>query len=239
MGLDEYRRILLVELEKTLAVRAGRPVRMLNAGSGLDPMPLHLLPKYPSLRVCLLDVSEKCLALNRQYLERKLVRQDLERISFVSGNIFSLPFDRESFEVVYNTGVVEHFLDDDRARILKEVARVLTPNGLFLTLNPCARGKLYVHMKQHWERIGRWRYGPEYPVASLVKPLRLAFPSFRLEERNVDFLDSAAMLAQHESPMLALFGRLMIRAARVSALDWVLRGVFGGYLLLSRVTKSE
>lgn len=41
-----------------------------------------------------------------------------------------IPFNNESFEVVYHSHVLEHFLKEDAIRLLKECNRVLKPNGI-------------------------------------------------------------------------------------------------------------
>ena len=43
---------------------------------------------------------------------------------FVCGNLFSLPFQNKSIDVVFNQGVIEHFSDDQIEIIFKEIRRV-------------------------------------------------------------------------------------------------------------------
>lgn len=52
----------------------------------------------------------------------------------VRGNALSLPFQNESFDLVYSLGVVEHFPETDKA--VEEHIRVLKPDGTVLITTP-------------------------------------------------------------------------------------------------------
>jgi predicted SAM-dependent methyltransferase len=49
----------------------------------------------------------------------------------IAHNLLSgIPFKNETFEVIYHSHVLEHFLKDDAVNFLKECNRVLKPNGI-------------------------------------------------------------------------------------------------------------
>lgn len=54
----------------------------------------------------------------------------------VQGNIFSLPFENDSFDGLYNLGVLEHFTQEEIIRILIECKRVIKPGGKIIILWP-------------------------------------------------------------------------------------------------------
>ena len=54
----------------------------------------------------------------------------------VQGNIFSLPFANNSFDGLYNLGVLEHFTQEEIHLILLECKRVIKPGGKILVLWP-------------------------------------------------------------------------------------------------------
>lgn len=59
------------------------------------------------------------------------------QIEFVQGDIFQLPFADQSFDLVFNNGVVEHFTyREERIRVLREMARVTHPRGRVLASVP-------------------------------------------------------------------------------------------------------
>ena len=49
--------------------------------------------------------------------------------TLVKGDAYTLPFHRDSFDIVLSTGLLEHF--DDPLPIMSEMVRVLKPGGLF------------------------------------------------------------------------------------------------------------
>lgn len=54
----------------------------------------------------------------------------------IQGNIFNLPFADNTFDGLYNLGVLEHFTQDEIHKILIECKRVLKPGGRILVLWP-------------------------------------------------------------------------------------------------------
>lgn len=54
----------------------------------------------------------------------------------VQGNIFNLPFPDESFDSLYNLGVMEHFTTAEIGQILQEFKRVLKPGGRMIIFWP-------------------------------------------------------------------------------------------------------
>ena len=54
----------------------------------------------------------------------------------VLGSIFSMPFDDNAFDLVYNSGVIEHFRDPENIAALQEMARVVKPSGKIVVIVP-------------------------------------------------------------------------------------------------------
>lgn len=56
---------------------------------------------------------------------------------YCQGDLESLPFPSDGFDLVINEGVVEHWLDDElRVRVLREMVRVTRPNGVVAVIVP-------------------------------------------------------------------------------------------------------
>jgi len=233
-----YRKIMLNELSAEIQNRPGDRLEILNAGSGMDPLPVYLLKEYPQISIHLLDISQECLDINRRFYEERLSPAELNRVEFIRGNLLELTFEPGRFDIVYNTGVLEHFLKDDQLKMLTQIERVLKPGGAFITLNPCSRGTLYVAMKDYWEKTGWWPYGPEYPIRSLRALVGQTFRSYRLIERNLDFPHTAQMVLQHDRRFISWIGRNLLRVCRFKPAEWLLLKTLGGYVLLSRVHKT-
>ena len=54
----------------------------------------------------------------------------------VLGSIFHLPFNANTFDLVYNSGVIEHFKDPENVDAIKEMARVTKPSGMVIIIVP-------------------------------------------------------------------------------------------------------
>lgn len=59
-----------------------------------------------------------------------------DKCKIVQGNIFSLPFRNDSYDGLYNLGVVEHFTQEEIQQILTECKRVIRPGGKIVILWP-------------------------------------------------------------------------------------------------------
>ena len=72
-----------------------------------------------------LDISPAALGLARKNCTDPLL-----------GSIFSIPFCDNSFDLVYNSGVIEHFPYPANIAALREMGRVLKPSGLMIVIVP-------------------------------------------------------------------------------------------------------
>lgn len=196
--------------------------RFLEAGSGTGRISLDLAKRGAD--VVLLDISATALDLSRSFFEKAGVRG-----SFVQASAFALPFADNSFDVVWNTGLIEHFLFDDQVKILSEMVRVLKPTGKLLTFNPSSAGWLYRLGKFLLERTGRWHYGREIPIATLATHCRV------LRVRLVKEWSTAFDIQFYSFGKYGLPLQQFIR--RRDRLRRFLSRQFGGYLLVSILEK--
>ena len=72
------------------------------------------------------DLTEKAVALTKERLELNSIPQ--ERYVLQKSDAENLPFDSESFDLVYSWGVLHH--TPDTVRAFREVFRVLKPGGV-------------------------------------------------------------------------------------------------------------
>lgn len=71
----------------------------------------------------------------------------------------SLP--AESYDLVWNGGVIEHFVDDGKRLLLEEMIRLCAPGGVVVVLVP-NRLAWQLQMRQAWQKlVGTWKYGFE------------------------------------------------------------------------------
>jgi len=66
-----------------------------------------------------------------------------------------------AFDVTWNGGVIEHFTDEGKAELLREMWRVTKPGGLLLVTVPNARDYPFMAGKKIAEWRGKWIFGFE------------------------------------------------------------------------------
>lgn len=72
-----------------------------------------------------LDVSRAALTLARNNCKNSIL-----------GSIFAMPFKDNTFDLVYNSGVIEHFREPTNIAAITEMARVTKPSGMVIIIVP-------------------------------------------------------------------------------------------------------
>ena len=98
---------------------------VLHAGCGGGQVDLEI-SNY--IKITALDISPEALEMYQKVHHGKA--------NTVEGNIFSLPFADNSFDSLYNLGVMEHFTEEEIQQILKEFFRVLKKDGKMIIFWP-------------------------------------------------------------------------------------------------------
>lgn len=229
----QYQRVMLkgvgAEIEKALQRKS--KVRVWSAGSGIDLISVILKTTFgDKVELTVLDVSEDCVAANRQlFAQAGLVAE------IVVGDIFESRY-ADAFDVVMNTGLLEHFERKDQEKILSAISRSLVKGGSYVTLTPYSGGRLYAHSLRKAESRGALSW-PEQPIATL-KDLDCAGLTL-VEEYPVCAIDQLATVS-FGYPSLGLLlqkvGRVADRYESVA--EPVLMRLIGGYCLLDRFLKT-
>jgi SAM-dependent methyltransferase len=120
--IARYRQLLIRE-------HAPRGSRALEVGSGPahDSLPLAEI----GFRVTGVDLS-----LNGLLAGRALYSEEGKPLDAARADVRALPFRSDSFDFVWNAGVLEHFVDADVDRVLREMRRVAKPGGTVLAVVP-------------------------------------------------------------------------------------------------------
>ncbi len=151
---------LALEIGKVFEGVLPKGASLLEAGSGSGELSAYLASI--GYTVALLDFSDVALSLSKG-----LFRKHELPGSFQKGDLFNLPFADGSFDCVWNSGVLEHYRDQEIVEALREMARV--SKGLVITFVPNAGAIFYRLGKWDMERRGKWPFGEEYPKTSMKK----------------------------------------------------------------------
>jgi dolichol-phosphate mannosyltransferase len=124
-----YRRcVIRRRLAQAIAGQFAPGAELLHAGCGGGEVDADA---RRAARVTAVDYSVPALRLYLRHNPGAAVRH---------ASILDLPMPDESFDGVYNLGVMEHFSADEIAKILREFRRVLRPGGKVVFFWPHARG---------------------------------------------------------------------------------------------------
>jgi ubiquinone/menaquinone biosynthesis C-methylase UbiE len=109
---------------KKLTARGFAKGTILDAGCGFGGMDLVVAHEIPECEIIGIDLSDPLLA----YAQSSVSDTKLEhRLRFQKGDVHTIPFDDNSFDVVFNVNMVH--LVNKPVIMLNELERVLKPNG--------------------------------------------------------------------------------------------------------------
>jgi 2-polyprenyl-3-methyl-5-hydroxy-6-metoxy-1,4-benzoquinol methylase len=139
-------------LLRCLGGPAGKSVCEVGCGSGATSAALARM----GARVVLVDIAAQALHFARQHFQAlglpvACSRQDGLHLAFADA----------TFDVVWNGGVVEHFYDDGKVRLLQEMWRVLRPGGDLVVLCPNRADWVFALGRRIMQWRGQWSYGYE------------------------------------------------------------------------------
>jgi SAM-dependent methyltransferase len=114
-------------------------------------------------KTTLLDYSEKSV----EFCRTVFAAANLDG-HFVQADVFKpFPFEDNSFDCVWSSGLLEHYTDEEILFVLKESARVSRKQ--VISLVPNARSMFYRLGKWYQETHGLWPFGREDPKRSMKR----------------------------------------------------------------------
>ncbi len=175
--------VIVEKLEATFGSIEGLETIELGSGRG----DLSVLLARRGARVTLLDASERALDQSKHRFGRLGLTARFER-----GDLLG-DLDRwhERYDVALSSGLVEHFTDTDRTRVVRSHYEVLKPGGVAIISVPNAWCAPYRMWKLYLELRGWWPYGLELPFTSRELARRARVAGFvRSEVRCMSFWQS-------------------------------------------------
>lgn len=186
---------------------------ILEAGSGTGRFCLALAEQYPESEVIGLDNSMAAVDIG----EKGALQKGIRNASFEEGDIFDLPFSGNTFDVAFNEGVIEHFLNYRDA--VDEMVRVTKPGGKVIISVPnwyCFPHTIYKRLKGD-----RYQYG--YEKSFRTKELVAVFKELGLTDIEVSGFDPAYGI--NRIHRLSKLGQIFDRFV-VNPLDVITKGMF-------------
>lgn len=102
---------------------------ILESGSGSGKATLLLKDGFQKT---LLDISSAAL----KFAQHVASKFNSKNVNYVEGNIFSMPFRDNEFDLVWNIGVIEHYEINDIKSIIEEMIRVSSKTGAVAVAMP-------------------------------------------------------------------------------------------------------
>jgi SAM-dependent methyltransferase len=111
------------------------PESILEAGCGSGGTTFLVAEILGIPKVHLLDISFEALRFAKSIEPPTLVQPT----KYCQGDVFALPYSDDSFELVWNVGLIEHYPPKGVIEILREMQRVTRPGGYVLAAIPNRR----------------------------------------------------------------------------------------------------
>lgn len=214
---------------------------ILEAGSGSGRISLRLTKE--KARAYLLDNS-----LGAIRLSKKIFVNAAEKLNIVCASIYQIPYPNRTFDIVWNAGVIEHFIGEEQGLALREMMRVCRRGGLVITINPYANSILHTFGKFIIEKLVRYPFGREIPIRTLKDKISVLDCELKKEEYSIGFIllwvgmfKRLALLPMGNVfyPFLSILNKTFcyfdesFLGSILRKIDLFLSKLFGGYLLVS------
>lgn len=134
------------------------------------------------------------LDLNQDIIKKLERFNELNKLSLTlhHEDMFAMNIDDGKFDLLHNSGVIEHFDCSDRVRLLKEYARILSDNGTMVISIPnhySVSYRLAYLFHNHILRGWKWPWPREYKIYDMKSEIEAA--GLTLIERKVLAYDTA------------------------------------------------
>lgn len=144
-------------VSRSLGNLSGKKILDLGCGTGITSAYLA----GQGARLVLVDISRTSLNFARRYFRRQKLKGE-----FIRGDMFRVKLPPSSFDVVWNGGVIEHFTDKEKIRLIKIMWKLLKPGGQLLITAPNFLDLPFMAAKQLLLIRKKWAFGFEDDLTS-------------------------------------------------------------------------
>ena len=150
-------RVFQLELKPTLDKYAHQDAKIIEVGCNFGASSFILDNRFQKT---LLDLNSEAIEIARQAYEYLGVYD----ATFVVADMFDMPFDDGTFDVVFNAGVIEHFSKEQRTQAIIEYQRILNDSGTMIIAYPNNKSIPYFTSMKIRKMIKRWSYPDDFPM---------------------------------------------------------------------------
>ena len=157
-------------LERCLTDLNRQKIRIAELACGAARVSIDLAQREDVASVTLLDGSKSAI----DYAKRQTPQAVFNKMTFMQGDLFNVDLPDQSADLVWNSGVVEHYSEDDIIRITKEMSRVSKDDGTVVIAIPNRKsiaamkalilGKSSLSSHLNW--VSGYRYDTEIPYSN-------------------------------------------------------------------------
>jgi len=131
---DVMRRRALKPIADWMASRSQRTLRGLDVGCGTGRLLAFVHEAWPGMKLTGLDLSAPYLEEARRLVGRTA------RVKLLEGAAERLPFEDRSLDLVFSAFLLHELPHAVRLEVLREMARVVTPDGLVVIVDSIQKG---------------------------------------------------------------------------------------------------
>lgn len=125
-----------------------------DVGSGTGITDAYLASSGAKLH--LVDISPKAITFQKKYFKAKGLQA-----RFYIEDAYKMKFTKESFDVVWNGGVIEHFSDDNKILMLLKMWQLVKPGGILVIAVPNFLDIPFMIAKKILQLRKKWAFGFE------------------------------------------------------------------------------
>jgi 2-polyprenyl-3-methyl-5-hydroxy-6-metoxy-1,4-benzoquinol methylase len=128
--------------------------KICDVGSGTGITSAYLAAR--GAKLTLVDISQKALDFQKKYFGSKQLTA-----KYCKQDAFNMKFAANSFDAVWNGGVIEHFSDEQKVEMMEKMWKLVKPGGVLLITAPNAHDLPFMAAKKILQWRKKWAFGFE------------------------------------------------------------------------------